>query len=86
MKTNIKKEILTMNTDEINELVSVIKLRRKQLGMEAGTNFNVGDKVSFGRPNGLKRIGIIKKVNTAKAVVDVDGQQWRVPFVMMEAA
>ena len=48
--------------------------------------FSVGDKVSFGRPRGRKRHGIIVTKNPAKAVVDCNGSKWRVPYSMMEVA
>ena len=51
--------------------------------------FSVGDKVSFGRPNGRKHIGVIEKLNPSKAVIDefLNGRnahrKWRVPYSMM---
>ena len=57
--------------------------------------FSVGDKVSFGRPNGRKHIGVIEKLNPSKAVIAefLNGRnahrKWRVPYsmmTMMEAA
>ena len=50
------------------------------------SQFNVGDKVIFGRPNGRKHHGFIVKKNPAKAVVDCAGSKWRVPYSLMEAA
>ena len=49
-------------------------------------SFNIGDKVSFGRPNGRKHIGIVEKINISKAVVNCNGSKWRVPFTMMKEA
>ena len=57
--------------------------------------FSVGDKVSFGRPNGRKHIGVVEKLNPSKAVIAefLNGRnahrKWRVPYsmmTMMEAA
>ena len=54
--------------------------------------FSVGDKVSFGRPNGRKHIGVIEKLNPSKAVVAEfikvrenynAHRKWRVPYSMM---
>ena len=44
-------------------------------------NFNVGDKVIFGRTNGKKHTGIVMKVNSKTFLVKEDGNgtQWRVP-------
>ena len=48
--------------------------------------FKVGDNVTFGRPRGRKRHGILITKNPAKAVVDCNGSKWRVPYSMMEVA
>jgi hypothetical protein len=48
--------------------------------------FSIGDKVSFGRPNGRQHIGIIQKINISKAVVNCNGSKWRVPFSMIKEA
>ena len=45
--------------------------------------FKVGTKVSFGRENGMKRMGIIEKFGRVKAVVNCNGAKWRVPFDLM---
>lgn len=85
MTKNIKQEILKMDMDQINDLVDTIQFRRKQIHAEKGSKFQVGITVQFGRPNGRKRTGTVEKMNVTKAVVNVDGQKWRVPFGMMEA-
>ena len=46
--------------------------------------FRIGTKVSFGRPNGMKRMGVIEKLGNVKAVVSVNGAKWRVPFDLMD--
>jgi vacuolar-type H+-ATPase subunit B/Vma2 len=81
---DIHTKIMTMDSKTINELVETIQQRRKQLHAEAGSKFRVGVVVQFGRPNGTKRRGTVEKLNTTKAVVNVFGQKWRVPFGMME--
>jgi uncharacterized protein YijF (DUF1287 family) len=50
------------------------------------SSFNIGDKVSFGRPNGRQHIGIVEKINISKAVVNCNGSKWRVPFTMIKEA
>ena len=45
--------------------------------------FKVGTKVSFGRENGQKRMGIIEKFGRVKAGVNCNGAKWRVPFDLM---
>ena len=85
MKIEIHNDILKMNKDEISSIVATINMRRKQLHCEAGSQFKVGLTVKFGRTNGRKRTGTVEKINRTKAVVNVDGQRWRVPFTMMQA-
>ena len=45
--------------------------------------FKVGTKVTFGRANGQKRMGIIEKFGRVKAIVNRNGAKWRVPFDLM---
>ena len=45
--------------------------------------FKVGTKVTFGRANGQKRMGIIEKSGRVKAIVNCNGAKWRVPFDLM---
>ena len=45
--------------------------------------FKVGTKVSFGRENGMKRMGIIEKFGLVKAIANCNGAKWRVPFDLM---
>ena len=58
---------------------------------KSASAFNVGDKVSFGRPRGRRYYGVVEKLNPSKAVVfcQPEGKpsaRWRVPYSMMEAA
>ena len=48
------------------------------------SELSVGQKVSFGRPNGRQHIGIVEKINISKAVVNCNGSRWRVTFSMMK--
>ena len=48
-----------------------------------GDQFKVGTKVTFGRANGQKRMGIIEKFGRVKAIVKCNGPKWRVPFDLM---
>ena len=45
--------------------------------------FKVGTKVTFGRANGQKRMGIIEKFGRVEAIVNCNGAKWRVPFDLM---
>ena len=46
--------------------------------------YKVGTKVRFGRANGMKRMGIVIKLGPKKALVDVNGAKWRVPYDLMD--
>ena len=46
--------------------------------------FKVGTKVTFGRDNGQKRMGVVVKLGPKKAVVDCSGAKWRVPYDLMD--
>ena len=49
--------------------------------------FEVGAKVTFGRPRGKQHIGVIVKCNSKKAVVQEDGRgKWTVPYSLMKLA
>ena len=52
------------------------------------SQFQVGDHVIFGRPNGRKRPGVIVTLNPKKAVIkDTNlGGKWRVPYSVLEVA
>ena len=47
--------------------------------------FNVGDHVSFGRKYGVKRTGVIARVNTRTYAVNADGTEWRVGKSLVSA-
>ena len=49
------------------------------------SKLSVGQKVSFGRPNGRKRFGIVEKMNPSKALIKESnlGGKWRVPYSLI---
>ena len=65
----------------------MIKNRRSQLSLAAGSKFSVGQEVQFtGRGTTIK--GILEKINQKTAVV-VDREnanKWKVSITMLEAA
>lgn len=63
--------------------------------MIARESLKIGDKVCFGRPNGEKTLGVIEKLNGAKAKVktlevrgsrDSAGESWSVPYNLLYPA
>ena len=70
------------DTDELNHLKKVIKMRRESIARDLKYTLKPGDrvKVDGNRITG----GIIEKVNRTKAIViDDNGQGWTVPLTMI---
>ena len=84
--------VKSMNSKEINLIIDAIKQNQKRSSVLSSTKFHVGQKVMFGRTNsGLQRVGVIQKMNPAKAVISVYDSfckrttKWRVPYSLMKA-
>jgi len=80
---NIKNEIRKLSSlSELNELSSFINDCKTMLGKSAltvGANVFVVQKTK-------KTPGIITKMNIKKAIVDMSGRLYNVPFSMLELA
>ena len=88
----VVNDVKSMNDKEINLIIDAIKQNRKKTSVLSSTKFHVGQKVMFGKMNsGLQRVGVIQKMNPAKAVVQVydnstkNVNNWRVPYSLMKA-
>jgi len=84
---NINKQISLLNNNEINSVIQMIKNRRTELSMVAGSKLSVGQKVQFsGRGNTVK--GRLTKINQKTAIVSESNspKQWKVSISMLEAA
>jgi len=78
---NIKTEIMKVSTlSELNELSALINHQKTMLGK---TTLSVGDKVWMVQKT-KKTPGVITKMNIKKAIVDMNGMLYRVPFAMLE--
>ena len=85
--TNTLNAIKMMNNSEINSVIQMIKNRRTELNMVAGSKLSVGQKVQFsGR--GMTVKGRLTKINLKTAVVSESNspKQWKVSINMLEAA
>jgi hypothetical protein len=82
---NTWEMISQMDSDQLERTIGVFKKRRSALGAEMSTNFKVGDRVKFGRVQGMKHIGTIQKLNIKKAVVKTEkyGMSYSVPYSML---
>ena len=85
--------VKSMNNKEINLIIDAIKQNRKRSSVLSSTQFSVGQKVIFGKPRngGLQKVGVIEKMNPAKAIISVYDNfakrttKWRVPYSLMKA-
>ena len=83
--------VKSMNEKEISLIIDAIKQNRKRTSVLSSTEFSVGQKVIFGKPrNRLQKVGVIEKMNPAKAIVSVYDSfakrtnKWRVPYSLMK--
>ena len=84
---NINKQISLLNNNEINSVIQMIKNRRTELSMVAGSKLSVGQKVQFsGRGMTIK--GRLTKINQKTAIVSESNspKQWKVSINLLEAA
>ena len=84
---NINKQVSLLNNSEINSVIQMIKNRRTELNMVAGSKLSVGQKVQFsGR--GMIVKGRLTKINLKTAIVSESNspKQWKVSISMLEAA
>ena len=80
---NLKNEIRKLSSlSELNELSSFISDCKTMLGKSV---LSVGSKVNVVQKT-KKTLGIITKMNIKKAVVDMNGILYNVPFSMLELA
>ena len=80
---NIKNEIRKLSSlSELNELSTFIRDCKTMLGKSA---LSVGSKVNVVQKT-KKTSGVITKMMVKKALVDMKGRIYRVPFAMLELA
>ena len=80
---NLKNEIRKLSSlSELNELTSFISDCKTMLGKSA---LSVGSKVNVVQKT-KKTSGVITKMMVKKALVDMKGRTYRVPFAMLELA
>ena len=80
---SIKNEIRKLDSlSELNELSTFISECKTMLGKSV---LSVGSKVNVVQKT-KKTLGVITKMNIKKAVVDMNGILYNVPFSMLELA
>ena len=85
---NINKQISLLNNSEINSVIQMIKNRRTELSMVAGSKLSVGQKVQFNGRYGMTIKGRLTKINQKTAIVSESNspKQWKVSISLLEAA
>ena len=83
MNNRLKKTIEAiqqMDSEDLNSIVTAIKLRRNQLHFRDAQSFKVGDRVSFAGRHGSILKGAVEKVKIKYVLVRTDsGTRWNVP-------
>ena len=70
----------TMESGDLNKVITAIKMRRNQLHFTDAQNFKVGDMVSFTGRRGAIRKGVVEKVKIKYLLINTThGQRWNVP-------
>ena len=72
------------NTINLNRVIDEVKQRRTSLGQQIKYKLVLGDKVLVNGNKTGKEEGTIVKLNRTRAVVNIDGIKWNVPFSMIE--
>ena len=77
--------LIQMNDlDELRLIQSAVRDRIKEVASAIKYDLDKGDKVIIDSPRReLKEEGTIVKVNRTRAVVNIDGTSWNVPFSMI---
>ena len=79
----IAKLIGTLDNDDLNKIVEVVKHHRKKLAHATKMNLSVGMKVHWGAMGH----GVVDKINRTRCVCTKDdGTRWTIPITMMRAA
>ena len=90
MKKSILKAINEISSmDEMNEVISLIKIKQKQLramnNLNVKSSISVGSNVVVNSRSGSEN-GIVKKIKRTKAIVEIDGKLWNCPLSLLEVA
>ena len=83
MLTDIEKQInLIEDIRELRTIQSFIKNRKRAIGNRLKYTLSVGDEVKVSNGSTTDE-GTVTKINRTRAVVDMRGASWTVPFSMI---
>mgnify|MGYP005662174335 CR=1 FL=1 len=79
--------LTSLTTDQLvqlnHDVVALIKARRRQEAGSMRRQLSLGDVVNVNERSGLPSTGIVKKIMRTRAIVEIDGRDWRVPMSML---
>ena len=77
------------NMKDMNNVISSLKIRRaflqNELARKAKASFSVGDTVNIDSKK-ENLVGVITKINRTRAICDINGSSYNVPFSIMAVA
>lgn len=77
---NLIDQIYKLDSQQLEQVISAVKLRRNQLHSQAGASFLVGDKVEFDGRQGRLEQGTVQKIKIKYVLVETNhGTRWNVP-------
>ena len=83
MLIEIERQInLIEDSRELDEVYGFVKDRRRALGNRLNYILSVGDRVAISSKGKVEE-GTVTKINRTRAVVDMRGGSWTVPFSMI---
>ena len=83
MLTEIEKQInLIEDLRELQQIQSMVKDRKRAIGNRLKYTLSVGDEVQVSNGSTIDN-GTVTKINRTRAVVDMRGGSWTVPFSMI---
>tara|TARA_R110002020_G_scaffold55591_7_gene154101 strand:+ start:747 stop:1088 length:342 start_codon:yes stop_codon:yes gene_type:complete len=70
------------NLEQLKTIKDIINKKFEIIAQAEGSMLNIGDLVKVTGSNRLEQ-GTVIKVNRTRAVIDVEGRNWTVPFSML---
>ena len=83
MLNEMEKQInLIEDLRELQQIQSMVKDRKRAIGNRLKYSLSVGDEVQVSNGSTIDN-GTVTKINRTRAVVDMRGGSWTVPFSMI---
>ena len=78
------------NMQDMNNVIASLKIRRaflkNELARKAKSNFSVGDKIKIFTSKSGEEFGIIEEIKIKNAIININGDMFRCPLSLLEAA